>query len=433
MLSIEISNNTTHKLGVAGLVAVVIPIIALGRCLFFSNKISMVASLCVLALALLAYGFKFEAIDCLVTLSVLLMLLHKTDKYAFYLCGYGVLAAVAFLFFKCKKATNSLRILLNTMAVFSLINMAVSIINFMNPDLYFNIINFLLLPDMAEDAKFYYEAWGHICGLSDHYSRNAYFCVLGCMIFFAKFLAEDKHRKTYFIIGVTEFALLVCLGKRGHLLFMVAATTFVYLWMEPKLSKKLTRLLKLIVILCVALAIIIEFVPTSVIDFSTIFTHDAKDISTGRFALWSRAISLFKENVLFGKGYGYFTANTINSTINLNYAGVHNDYLQWLCEEGIIGFLINMMIMILAFIMGLRMLKYSLRKTILLDAKEKTALIWAVLFQTFVIMYSMTGLPHFDYEINIIYYIAMAIPYSIAGCKNVCLHQSARFKGLLMR
>lgn len=54
----------------------------------------------------------------------------------------------------------------------------------------------------------------------------------------------------------------------------------------------------------------------------------------------------------------------------------------------------------------------SLRKIIKnydVDKRIKKLAIWTFMFQIFVLMYSLTGLPHFDFEINTVYIIACAV------------------------
>lgn len=73
-----------------------------------------------------------------------------------------------------------------------------------------------------------------------------------------------------------------------------------------------------------------------------------KDITGGRFALWAAAWELFKEKPLLGIGWEQF--------INFNTYGydVHNTYLQWLCETGIVGFLLIFIPIIFLFLISLK-------------------------------------------------------------------------------
>ena len=62
----------------------------------------------------------------------------------------------------------------------------------------------------------------------------------------------------------------------------------------------------------------------------------ASELTSGRTALWKKAYELFKENPVFGIGWEQFMNN------NTYEHEVHNTYLQWLCETGVIGFILIM-------------------------------------------------------------------------------------------
>lgn len=60
--------------------------------------------------------------------------------------------------------------------------------------------------------------------------------------------------------------------------------------------------------------------------------------SNGRLILWSDAYQLFKQSPIFGIGWRQFSEQ--NNVLYMEGNNVHNDYLQWLCETGIVGFLL---------------------------------------------------------------------------------------------
>lgn len=63
-----------------------------------------------------------------------------------------------------------------------------------------------------------------------------------------------------------------------------------------------------------------------------------EEVGNGRVALWREAVRMFSESPFFGIGWKQFSArNFIPTMEGIN---VHNDYLQWMCETGIIGFIL---------------------------------------------------------------------------------------------
>ena len=63
------------------------------------------------------------------------------------------------------------------------------------------------------------------------------------------------------------------------------------------------------------------------------------DVSSGRLELWAKAFELFKEHPIFGIGWGRFVdhVDMYNYGKDALINNVHNNYLQLLCEVGIIG------------------------------------------------------------------------------------------------
>lgn len=62
----------------------------------------------------------------------------------------------------------------------------------------------------------------------------------------------------------------------------------------------------------------------------------ANQLTSGRLDLWKKALELFREKPVFGIGWEQFMNH------NTYEHDVHNTYLQWLCETGIVGFVLLM-------------------------------------------------------------------------------------------
>ena len=360
--------------------------------------------------------------DACLFCALMLSLLHRNEEYALFNGVYVLLAWMAFYLVRTRR---KLYTVMRVIAIFSLVNAFVNVINIISPSAYFKLIGILLKPEAVESAQYYYRNNGFLSGLSDHYSRNAYWCIAGGSVFAAVFFAKEKHRKLSLVALIAELLLIMVIGKRGHLIFFAMALLFTYLVMEPNLPKRISRILKIILVVGILGAVILEMVPAVSFVFERFAQQIAGgDISTGRFELWSKAWNLFKEKPLFGWGYGYFSTHTMNTTLNVMFAGVHNDYLQWLCELGVVGFAFNFIAIVGIFLFTLKLLNYTVRhyKN---HTQYKLMLSWSVLFQTFVILYSLTGLPHYDFEVNYIYYISMSVPFMV--------YSTGDFSGVKMR
>lgn len=123
-------------------------------------------------------------------------------------------------------------------------------------------------------------------------------------------------------------------------------------------------LLKKVSILMISVAGLIIFYNFASNNFNlflermTTFTSEG-DISNGRYELWNHAIKLWTEYPIFGNGF-----ESLGRRMNM---GVHNTYIQLLCDSGLIGFAL--------FILFLYLL---LKKSFLYDTKLFIGLIGLV-------------------------------------------------------
>lgn len=245
-----------------------------------------------------------------------------------------------------------------------------------------------------------------LMGLTNHYSRNAYYITLGCMICCSDMIIYFKeYSKKYInvIILLFLFATLLLVGKRGHMMFLIISLTLTYcLSIKMSLTTFVKSIIKGLIIVLIVFAIV-KMIPGTNNFFYRLFNSSNGDISTGRFEIYQRVWQLFKNNGYKAIGWGAFAKST-----NYFYVGVHNDYLQLLCETGVIG----LMVYVLSNF-------YNLIKTICLlkmrniDRRYKSLMFLSVAFQIFFISYSITGVPHYDYEIFVVYLIFSAFPWII--------------------
>ena len=96
-----------------------------------------------------------------------------------------------------------------------------------------------------------------------------------------------------------------------------------------------------------------------------------KDVSSGRFAIWESGLEVWKTAPVYGTGYTTFipyTKETLPDTYVVNnpqgdYVSLHNAFLNTLVYQGIIGFVILIMI-------GLRIIKYIWRPILQAETPE---------------------------------------------------------------
>ena len=156
---------------------------------------------------------------------------------------------------------------------------------------------------------------------------------------------KSRKRFAFIIVSSALYASAILLmGRRSEVLALGAAGVMILL-LHAKPSDKedaLRRWGAILGILLVTVIILIPFVKGGDMDrYDAFFGEEiteqtANQLTSGRTELWEKAWELFKEKPIFGIGWEQFMNN---NTFNHE---VHNTYLQWLCESGVVGFVLLM-------------------------------------------------------------------------------------------
>ena len=184
---------------------------------------------------------------------------------------------------------------------------------------------------------------GGSCTITD------YVIVLGIAVFVGKMLSKEKKGivNLFFlgIIAVFVIAIMI-VGRRGELLAIGATLVFIYGFTQTKkqLAIKLISLVALGAALIALVIVHIEQLKEVSFLYRYVLTIDnmlqGYDASSGRFELYGVAIAIFLKNPIFGIGWGSFS-NHVTEAFRAEHgsgvADVHNIYLQFLCETGIVG------------------------------------------------------------------------------------------------
>ena len=146
-----------------------------------------------------------------------------------------------------------------------------------------------------------------------------------------------KKRSNLILLLIFITALLLT-GKRGHLIFIIAALylTYYFSLAGRKSATKLYKTLVVVVVAFITLFVIVNMIPSlSVISTRMQSALEGDDTSVIiRFELWEIAWKNFRQNPIFGIGWHQFL-HTLSSAVGSNREfEVHNVYLQLLCETG---------------------------------------------------------------------------------------------------
>lgn len=250
-----------------------------------------------------------------------------------------------------------------------------------------------LFPDFSKELGYQLEQ-GQMAGITMHYSTNAIYLSIGFIIFCAALIRAKT--KKQLIISITSSALtmsaLLITGKRGPLLFAVAAVVMTYFACNLKNIKKTLIRTSLILVsaVCIIFAVSV-FVPSITEPFDRFFNE--KDLTNGRMPMYTLAVDNFKENSVFGIGWGQYKYVYEQSDIKgtQDIMDAHNVYLQLLCEVGIVGTAVFVTLFAYTLWHTFKLIYRRSQK----DALSKP-LVFSLGIQIYFLLYCMTGNPLYD-------------------------------------
>ena len=294
--------------------------------------------------------------------------------------------------------------------IFAIFTSIITWISFFAPAFY--VSNILSLFPEGSSLTYSFLNRNMYHGFTNHYSRNSFYIIIGILLLFSSILAEKKKsiakKILIFFLLCTEFLV----AKRGPTLFLVITMMLIVIEKECSFEKKLKKSVKFIFLGIVFFVLAYLFVPGVENIVNRLFSpNSSADISSSRFYLWGIAIKLFMRKPLFGNGWGSYLEAMSGTT----FQGAHNDYFQFLAEIGVFGFLINI-------VANFTCLYYS-RKTFdffkgknYSDTLEQKWSIFSLSLQIFILLYSLTGMPHYAYDQYGLY--LMLCGYSIGLYKH---------------
>lgn len=217
------------------------------------------------------------------------------------------------------------------------------------PSVYWNMI-YPHLSSVAQGEAVYLmrdNSYGVAMGGSAVYVE--YVGAIGAFICLGRILGRGLTRKKeYMYFGLVFLFILTMLiqNRRSELLAALAAL-FLMVLLNINFGRIIARRVKQVLgIACVGVAGLALMLSRGMLDryvqmFIGLASNDAGgivEVGNGRVALWNLALELFKSSPVFGIGWRQYSAH--NFVSGMEGVNVHNDYLQWLCETGIVGFIL---------------------------------------------------------------------------------------------
>lgn len=183
---------------------------------------------------------------------------------------------------------------------------------------------------------------------------------LGLM--FAGAVGRDKRLIFVTAIGLMGIALLLS-GSRGGFVSLIAEIFFLII-LTTKTKNKIQFAVKIALSILLLALIIVGAILIGGESSLTRFAETAasSDFSTNRTHIWNVTLSVIKNTLPFGAGFGaYGNAYTAYDSLNglERVEQAHNDYLQVLADAGIVGLLLGAYFLYQLFKTGFRSAKTS--------------------------------------------------------------------------
>ena len=257
---------------------------------------------------------------------------------------------------------------------------------------------------------------GEPTGFTLNSGYSAGYIIAGILVVLSQYYRYSRFRKRDIVLCLFLFAALIMTGKRGPLVFLIVAAVcclLAPLKRENKARRYLCILLLVVVAGFVFWALKDEL--SAIPAFEKIYgaaegLAGGEDISTGRSKLYGWAIELFTRNPVMGIGWGRYRTTTIGNVTVAKELETHDIYLQLLAEDGIIGFAVFIVLFVIFWNTTRIAYPKCLRENEVQDAGWKHLLFFAFAYQTYFLLYGLTGNPLYDPHFQIMYIFSCMIP-----------------------
>jgi len=236
------------------------------------------------------------------------------------------------------------------------------------------------------------------------------FAVFG--VFFWLILQKQKSKPLMLLTAVLFISLLLT-GKKGVMLCMVVGIflTMMTMYADAKQWSKIGKILLLLAV-CIAVFryLMLKYPDHPVFYRLTTYLEriqkgDSAD--SGRSELYKIAVKLWDEHKVFGVGWRRFKDLSVTRFHQRMAHEVNLDYLQWLCEMGLLGFILNI-IPVLVMLYRTVFVCKRFTKTIQ-DPQVKWQIMFAVCIQFFTFFYAFFEVPFYDLIFFTVYIISCII------------------------
>lgn len=253
-------------------------------------------------------------------------------------------------------------------------------------------------------------------GFTNQTVVSAQFIIMGIMaIIYCDWSQRNRKGERHWL-SMIELAILfgglLLTGKRSPLVNIIGAY-FITDLCTVKRNKRFSRIIVLGATVCLVVLAAVYIAPlfsdtesrnslVRLLEASSQL-EEGDDLSNGRLFLAAIAISYFLDSPIMGIGWGRFAAlNDIT--------GVHNIYLQLLCECGVVGFTVVVGALLFILRKSIVLLKEAFRRK---EATLLSLMRCSVFIQCYILIYGVFGNPIYDQNYLLMYIYGLIISSSV--------------------
>ena len=224
---------------------------------------------------------------------------------------------------------------------------------------------------------------GMIAGIASEHGANAIFISIVLSFIIAKSITKPNFLNL--VLTVMCIIALLLTGKRGPLIANIIAFLMIFIKYNIHNKKVIKTFLIFCVFICILVGILSRIPATNIVFERYIESVENNELLTGREDFYNVQISSIKNHFFTGIGI-----RGVHELIGNNDG--HNIYLQVFAELGIFGIIILLCILLTNYVKALK-------------AKNNESILTSVYFQTFFIIYGISGNPMYLFTTLAIYFV----------------------------
>lgn len=277
-------------------------------------------------------------------------------------------------------------------------------------DSYFPLLRY----NGAYDTAMFYAERNYYFGLNYKPHEVAGIIVISMSVFFIwGMLQTNLKKKVIYLLPALMMIPLLLTGKKGVTACM--AVVFVVIVLVRYISQRQWLKIGVVIGISILLMILgIWYIMTHLDNplfsrFASFFTNlvNGESIDSGRGRIRDSAFQLWSENKLLGVGWFQFNNYTVERFGFSRTHSVNLDYLQFLCETGVFGFVLMMTPIIVTLKRTIQVWRNTLHTDT--DPKNQWIIYFAVFVQLFTVLYAFIEVPFYDLMYFTIYIFSCMI------------------------